>query len=432
MTRIALLLLTLLLTPALTGAQEAPPVPSPIDPADQGEDAPINVNTRYTVESVRVRGIDESQISDALRDDLHALAGERLNNDHLDRLTRRLKEDLADYDVSHYISRGEEPGRLRVVFRFKRSAESRWIQFKPTPSKLVHHGDQGWSGLFQIAAGRNSGRLTLGLVRGNNDDLIEEHSGFLARVESREAGTKRLGFSLEVSRLSQNWRPETLAALQADADSPSPYGRRLTFEPMVTVALARHLTFAGGISASDLTSPTGSASSERANAVVAGVGYNQRWDRGTRDHHLDASYQLRKATTSLDSAVVYERHIAQARYRIDDGRGSFIASALFGKITGHAPLFERFALGDTNTLRGWNKFDLVPAGTNRVAYQSVEYRYRGFAYFLDAGAVWSAGDEIRTRLSTGVGFNFNHAFLIVGVPLNAPTLSGTVMFGVRF
>ena len=31
---------------------------------------------------------------------------------------------------------------------------------------------------------------------------------------------------------------------------------------------------------------------------------------------------------------------------------------LAGTISGRAPLFERFALGDTRTLRGWNKFDV--------------------------------------------------------------------------
>ena len=31
-----------------------------------------------------------------------------------------------------------------------------------------------------------------------------------------------------------------------------------------------------------------------------------------------------------------------------------------GVLTGTAPLFERFSLGNTTTLRGWNKYDLAP------------------------------------------------------------------------
>ena len=36
---------------------------------------------------------------------------------------------------------------------------------------------------------------------------------------------------------------------------------------------------------------------------------------------------------------------------------TFIASGSFGRITGSAPLFERFTLGDSTFLRGWNKYD---------------------------------------------------------------------------
>jgi hypothetical protein len=68
-----------------------------------------------------------------------------------------------------------------------------------------------------------------------------------------------------------------------------------------------------------------------------------------------------------------------------------------------------------------------------MVYQSVEYRYKRFAYFLDAGSVWSDGEEAEIRLATGVGLHSDHGFVTFGVPLNAGTLGGgTVMFGVRF
>ncbi len=74
-----------------------------------------------------------------------------------------------------------------------------------------------------------------------------------------------------------------------------------------------------------------------------------------------------------------------------------------GGITGDAPLFERFTLGDSETLRGWNKYDIAPAGGDRVVYSSIEYRYTGLALFLDVGSVWDANAERHVRVSTGFG-----------------------------
>ena len=68
---------------------------------------------------------------------------------------------------------------------------------------------------------------------------------------------------------------------------------------------------------------------------------------------------------------------------------------------GDAPLFERFTLGDSTTLRGWDKNDIAPAGADRMFHSSIEYRYTGLALFLDVGSVWDAGTERQVRVSTG-------------------------------
>ena len=49
------------------------------------------------------------------------------------------------------------------------------------------------------------------------------------------------------------------------------------------------------------------------------------------------------------------------------------------------------AASSTRTLRGWNKYGIAPAGGERVFHTSLEYRYRGFALFLDSGTVWDTG-----------------------------------------
>jgi outer membrane protein assembly factor BamA len=102
-----------------------------------------------------------------------------------------------------------------------------------------------------------------------------------------------------------------------------------------------------------------------------------------------------------------------------------------GGITGDAPLFERFALGDTRTLRGWNKYDLAPAGGGRMFHASAEYRFSGVGVFLDMGSVWDEGSERDFRVSAGLGFRGGPAFLTVGFPLNTDNLTAIVSLGLR-
>ena len=64
-----------------------------------------------------------------------------------------------------------------------------------------------------------------------------------------------------------------------------------------------------------------------------------------------------------------------------------------GHICGTAPLFERFTLGDSTTLRGWNKYEVAPAGGDSMFHVSGEYRYRGLAIFTDVGSVWDQRSE---------------------------------------
>jgi outer membrane protein assembly factor BamA len=84
------------------------------------------------------------------------------------------------------------------------------------------------------------------------------------------------------------------------------------------------------------------------------------------------------------------------------------------------------------TLRGWDKYDITPAGGDRLAYASVEYRNRGLAFFLDGGSVWDAATGPTTRFSTGFGIHADAFFVTLGVPINTDDVRTTFMIGVRF
>jgi hypothetical protein len=392
-----------------------------------------NINTRYTVESVEIRGIPESDVSRSLRDRLQALVGRRLDHDEAEELKDLLESDRPGYDVNRRISRGSERGRIRVVFEFSEKEGPRWIPFAPSRSKFVYHSEQGWTGALDIPMGGQNHRVTAGFAFSNNDDLVEEYSGVRVAFESRKLATDRLGARVEIGRFNNTWRDSTLFALAADPTIPGPYRTRLTVEPSVTFAPTPYVRVTGAVSLSELESLTNPDLSQNANTVVTRVDYDQRWYQA-KDvaQRVQASYELRTSAEALESDLSYRRHLGKVRYRYSQRHSTVIAEVAFGGITGNPPLFERFTLGDSTTLRGWNKFDIAPAGGDRLFYSSLEYRFHGVGAFLDGGSVWNNTGEMRFRLSSGFGVQHDNVFLTLGFPLNADDLNVTFTMGVRF
>jgi hypothetical protein len=392
-----------------------------------------NINTRYTVESVEIQGIPDTDISRSLRDRLQGLVGRRLDHDEADELIEMLEDERPGFSVERRISRGSERGRIRVTFEFSEREGTRWIPFTPTRSKFVYHSEQGWTGALDIPMGGRNHRVTAGFSFSNNDDLVEEYSGVRVAFESRKLATDRLGARIEIGRFNNTWREPTLFALAADPAIPEPYRTRLTVEPSVTFAPTPFVRVTGGVSLSELESLMSPPGSQNANAVVTRVDYDQRWyQRFDITQRVEASYELRTSAEALESDLSYRRHLANVRYRYTQRHSTVVANVAFGGITGDAPLFERFTLGDSATLRGWNKFDIAPAGGDRMFNSSLEYRYHGVGAFLDGGSVWNRSGEMRFRLSSGFGVQTDNAFVTLAFPLNADDLNVTFTMGVRF
>jgi outer membrane protein assembly factor BamA len=82
-------------------------------------------------------------------------------------------------------------------------------------------------------------------------------------------------------------------------------------------------------------------------------------------------------------------------------------------------LYERFVLGNSSTLRGWNKYDLDPLGGSRVAYASLNYRYQVLGVFYDTGSVWDKRHPSELHQSAGL-------------TLATGQLRGSLLFSVAF
>ncbi len=114
------------------------------------------------------------------------------------------------------------------------------------------------------------------------------------------------------------------------------------------------------------------------------------------------------------------------------GKNVLIEDLSAGMATGRAPLFERFVLGNSSTLRGWNKYDLDPIGGNRVVHNSVEYRYGPFQVFYDTGSIWDQGDISLIRHSAGVGLRHGVFSLAIAFPIREGRIDPMVMVGMNY
>jgi outer membrane protein assembly factor BamA len=209
---------------------------------------------------------------------------------------------------------------------------------------------------------------------------------------------------------------------------------------MVSFAITQHLRISGGVSLAELDpfetdfdAPFGSS---MANVAIGSIGYSlQRNEhKGTEGpwHDFEASFTARSGTKGLESDYVYTRSLGQAQYKYEFGEHQILVSGMAGAINGTAPLFERFTLGDARTLRGWDKYDIAPAGADRMYHGSLEYRFSVLQLFVDVGSVWNKGVESKIRASTGVGVVAGPVFMTVGVPLNTSDLRAVFMMGFRF
>jgi hypothetical protein len=402
------------------------------------QDSDINVNTRYTVDTVIIAGkgwktdlvSDQSQnqkMSSGLRKDLAALIGQKLNPSALDSLAARLKKELAAREVSHRVLRGDSPDHVRVEFEVKQYRGEVGANF----TKLVYNSRQGWSadGGVDVTALQNSFRF--GMVS-DGDTLDERNAGISARYENRHPGTDRVNLKFEFDSFHDQWNTSTLAALGAGGskETSDAYRTRQSFQPTATFALAKPLTLEVGASFERFGEQYPAAHTEASDALIATLRYHQRLEESDNQQDLDASYRLGAATRILDSDFVYTSHSGEMRYQLTHGKHVLSDTFSAGAITGRAPLDDRFVMGNSIYLRGWNKYEIDPLGGNRMVHNTVDYHYGLFRIFYDTGAIWDEGQTAVPRHSLGVGLRESVFTLAVAFPVRSGHVEPVFMMGV--
>ena len=93
------------------------------------QDRDTNINSKYIVDNVEVKGVPDRDISADLRQDLNALTGKPLDSEAADRLDQRLKSEFPNHDVSRRTSRAKDQGHVNVIYVLTKPEWSRWLRF---------------------------------------------------------------------------------------------------------------------------------------------------------------------------------------------------------------------------------------------------------------------------------------------------------------
>jgi outer membrane protein assembly factor BamA len=430
-------LLPILVAAALFGQTDQPSD----DPPDQDTVASLNVNSRYTVESVDFAIQRHYRLSSSVLAEMQRLVGSKLNDEAVKRLAQMIRGELRAHDVTFKLARGGDPGSVKVLLEVDKGNTN----FDLSIPKFAYNSSQGWTAVGEATATMGNNALSLGLLT-DGDALVERYSGFQAKYNRLSLANDRIILGFQFEAFHEQYNGATLAALDSASSNTlsslgaGAYRSRLNFEPSATFVLAKPLTLTVGLSFEQLEPQLSAARSESANAVINSLRYHQRWTNSDATvQELDAGYNLRAATKSLGSDLGYTKHAVNARYGFRRDNQSVEVALVAGVILGQAPLFERFVLGNSNTLRGWNKFDIDPLGGNRMIHGSVTYGYHIMRVFYDAGAVWDQGQSPDPKHSVGIGissglglFQKGTFLLAVAFPLRQGRVDPVFIAGMNF
>ena len=401
------------------------------------QDADLNVNKRYTVDTVIVAGKgwttnvadqQSDKLSSGLRRELVALIGQKLNPAILDDLAARIKKEFSAREVSHHLLRADVPDHVQVEFEIK---PARAI-IDATVNKLVYDSNQGWNAAGALGFTVQQNTFLFGLAS-DGDTLNERFAGISASYQNKHLGTDAVGLRFLFESYHEQWNRNTLDALSANPNQTSAaYRTRQNFQPMASISLLKPLTLEIGLGFERFQDQYPTAHFEGANAFITSLHYHQRATDSEFPQEVDAGYTLRASTRLLQSDFVYTSHAIGLHYRVAHGKHQLLENLDIGAIGGRAPLSDRFVAGNTYYLRGWNKYDIDPIGGNRMAINSVEYRYGPLQAFYDAGTVWDSGQTATIRHSVGVGLKESIFSLAVAFPVKAGHIEPILMMGMIY
>lgn len=405
--------------------------PGPGAPETGNPENSPNVNSRYVIEAIEIAPKYLDRLSDTVRGKVQSLIGSRFDQETLDDLTRRIRRELRSRMVVMKVSRGSSPDQLKVAFEIG-DREKKGDLVMP---RLVYHSKQNFSFGFDGTWRIGDHHLAAGIVS-DNDELVERYSGIRGGFGRDNLAGGHLHFDIDAETWRSQWNPAVQAALAEDPSVPGIYRTRVRFQPSATITFVDPLTLQLGVSLERLQTQYPAAQHELSSAAFLTLRFRRRWELTPLHRHgVEASYNVRSAPSTLDSDFLFTRHYGSVQYSWRGAHEEVIASAQAGTLTGRAPLSERFVLGNSRTLRGWNKYDVDPLGGDRMAHGSLDYRYRAFRVIYDTGSAWRRDGPVRVRHSIAAGFSHKGPSgfsALIAFPLREGRIEPIFLLGMNF
>jgi hypothetical protein len=354
-----------------------------------------------TVESVEVKGIPPSRVSSGLNAELQRMVNKQVDQLEIDHLLEKLKSELGkDYSVTKHIGGGTGNAfQARIQYQVELIP---WLPYRTPKTMGAYHQKQGIT--FLCGGDEFIGKYIAFCPAFDGDSLTERYKGLSFALESRNLGTRRLGARLGFETYGVQWKNQTRRALGTNPTLPGLYRSREVLSPSLAFAFNRYLYVTGGAKLVELEMEGPAKHWRSVHEGVASIHYDSKEiEKGDNSYQATASYEVRTGARNIGSTFSFTRHAFDHSTTVKAGKHKLKLSAMGGKITGNAPLFERFTLGNTQTLRGWNKYDIDPLGGDRVWHTSAAYQFSDIAgVFIDQGAIWGNGMSRKTRRSVGL------------------------------
>ena len=404
-----------------------------------------NINERYIVDAIQFEG-ERARISDDLNAQLQSMVGANVNSAQLGDFARRIEQDNSNSNiyVSWKLQRSAAPQHVNVVYEVRRARST----FAFNIAKGTYHSRQGFGGQIFGLTYTYTPVGTLSFAAFNSaDEFIERYAGYRAGY-SFGTNSPRLRFTVNYSSFRAQWKTNTLEADRISPQSPGLYRLRDTLSGQLSF---RHplspralLGASAQVDFTELQMQTPTTGFQKSNVARGSITYNYSTPTGLESQEFRMSYDGAAGTAAIDSDFIFARHEAKFDYRYSYRVHSIELAFQAGKITGNAPMIERFSIGNAMTLRGWNKYEINPLGGDRMIYGSAAYRYKIIAGFYDVGSVWDAPESNVIRQS--VGFRLGKArcrnflfvphpdcfSLTVGFPIHGGNAKPSFILGMGF
>ena len=398
------------------------------NPADD-----TNVNSRYTVESVEIKGASEARLSKSLRDDLQRHIGQRFSPESFARLSARVRDELRARLVSPKLLKGNNPDSVRVVL----DVLGRRVNVSTDHSRLAWHTTQGWTGELRLTVDQ-PGRQALSLAGFSDGDTSTERASGARVTYAKSLLPNRLRAGFLAATHNASYSSRTLDLAQPN----DLYRHADTFHPTATFLPFRlddrdELALDVGMrwQRFRLLSPDANRDVS-SHALVNTLRY--RRVRGDVDSGLATFTASASLTRGLADNFQFTRRVAAAGLEYHRDASRLTVDAVAGSLSGRAPFTERFAAGNTQLLRGWNKFEIAPLGASRLLATNLEYGHalKGkleLSAFYDSGAIWSQSTAATPRHSAGCGLRTRDGFFFyLAFPLRDGRVEPTLMTGATF